>query len=83
MSDTKCCENCPAHIDAADEVLHKLIKERQKGETKMKTIFDYIAIVGAYCCNCIFQPYCHVDRIRCDGRIMTDIGIDMILRGEY
>ncbi len=49
----------------------------------MKTIFDYIAIVGAYCCNCIFQPYCHVDRIRCDGRIMTDIGIDMILRGEY
>lgn len=42
----------------------------------MKTIFDYIAIVGAYCCNCIFQPYCHVDRIRCNGRIMADIYVN-------
>ena len=49
----------------------------------MKTIFDYIAIVGAYCCSCIFQPYCSVDRIKCIGCNMNDIGIDMIYRGEY
>jgi len=24
------CEDCPAHINAADDVLHTLIKERQK-----------------------------------------------------
>ena len=26
------CEGCPAHIDAADDVLQQLIKEREKNE---------------------------------------------------
>lgn len=48
----------------------------------MKTVIDYLAIVGAYCLGCIFHPYCQPDSFSCVGYKMTEIGMDMILRGD-
>lgn len=49
----------------------------------MNTTLDYIAFLGGYCVNCCFLPYCQEDGEPCTGRMMNDIGIDMILRGDY
>ena len=49
----------------------------------MKTIFDYISIVCAYCLGCQWFPICQKDQTPCLGYEMNKIGIDMILRGEY